>query len=384
MASDAKSEQKGGPEVTAASDRVNNPRLRCRFYEPEFPKVEDVVIVQVNQIAEMGAYVSLLEYDGIEGMILLSELSRRRIRSINKLIRVGKNECVSVLRVDREKGYIDLSKRRVSSDELVAAQERFNKGKTVHSIMRNVAKQLDRELSELQRMITWPLARSKKWAHPHDAFVWAVQNPEQVFTSLRELQEQQLTQYRQRLEELRRIAASGPQEQLDADANSDDEEEEETMSEEHLVASIAALEEGLELPEDIKTTLLQHIRRRLTPQPIKIRADIDVSCYNYEGIDAVKAALAEAKAFSKPNMPLTITLIAPPQYVLQTSSLDKNEGIQRARDAVEAVRAKIKEKGGQLVVRMEPRATTARDDERLEELMNKMEAENNEIDGDED
>lgn len=45
-----------------------------------------------------------LEYDNIEGMILLSELSRRRIRSIQKLIRVGRNEVVVVLRVDKEKG----------------------------------------------------------------------------------------------------------------------------------------------------------------------------------------------------------------------------------------------------------------------------------------
>ena len=37
-------------------------------------------------------------------MILLSELSRRRIRSINKLIRVGRIECVIVLRVDKDKG----------------------------------------------------------------------------------------------------------------------------------------------------------------------------------------------------------------------------------------------------------------------------------------
>eukprot|EP00894_Picocystis_sp_ML_P002522 jgi/Pico_ML_1/53039/g3659.t1 len=59
----------------------------------------------------MGAYVSLLEYNNIEGMILLSELSRRRIRSINKLIKVGRQEPVMVLRVDTEKGYIDLSKR---------------------------------------------------------------------------------------------------------------------------------------------------------------------------------------------------------------------------------------------------------------------------------
>jgi hypothetical protein len=54
----------------------------------------------------MGAYVKLLEYDNIDGMILLSELSRRRIRSIQKLIRVGRNEVVVVLRVDKEKGDI--------------------------------------------------------------------------------------------------------------------------------------------------------------------------------------------------------------------------------------------------------------------------------------
>ena len=42
-------------------------------------------------------------YNNIEGMILLSELSRRRIRSIQKLIRVDRYECVVVLRVDKEK-----------------------------------------------------------------------------------------------------------------------------------------------------------------------------------------------------------------------------------------------------------------------------------------
>lgn len=76
---------------------------------------------QVRSIAEMGAYVSLLEYGGIEGMILLSELSRRRIRSVQKLIKVGRQEPVMVLRVDKEKGYIDLSKRRVSPEDLAVS-----------------------------------------------------------------------------------------------------------------------------------------------------------------------------------------------------------------------------------------------------------------------
>ncbi len=78
--------------------------LSCRFYKHRFPKLEDVVMVNVRSIAEMGAYVSLLEYNNTEGMIMLSELSRRRIRSINKLVRIGRNECVVVIRVDETKG----------------------------------------------------------------------------------------------------------------------------------------------------------------------------------------------------------------------------------------------------------------------------------------
>ncbi len=76
----------------------------CRMYEQKYPEVDDLVIAEVKSIEEMGAYVSLKEYNDIEGMILLSELSRRRIRSINKIIRVGRLEVVVVLRVDREKG----------------------------------------------------------------------------------------------------------------------------------------------------------------------------------------------------------------------------------------------------------------------------------------
>jgi translation initiation factor 2 subunit 1 len=79
------------------------------MYEPQFPEVDAPVMIQVKHIADMGAYVSLLEYNNIEGMILFSELSRRRIRSISSLIKVGRQEPSMVLRVDRDKGYIDLS-----------------------------------------------------------------------------------------------------------------------------------------------------------------------------------------------------------------------------------------------------------------------------------
>ena len=154
-----------------ASFGDSSKRLECRFYEEQFPELESLVMVNVRNIAEMGAYVTLLEYNNIEGMILLSELSRRRIRSINKLIRVNRNEVVMVLRVDKEKGYIDLSKRRVSAEDVAKCEEcnnrvsilpldvcrgahrRYNKAKAVHRVMRHVADRCGRTLEDLYQVV---------------------------------------------------------------------------------------------------------------------------------------------------------------------------------------------------------------------------------------
>ncbi|KAL2227386.1 UNVERIFIED_CONTAM: Eukaryotic translation initiation factor 2 subunit alpha [Sesamum indicum] len=135
---------------------TNGPNLECRMYEAKYPEVDQAVMIQVKSMADSGAYVSLLEYNNIEGMILFSELSRRRIRSISSLIKVGRIEPVMVLRVDKEKGYIDLSKRRVSEEDIQACEERFNKSKLVHSIMRHVAETMNIDL-EVGVYLDWLL-----------------------------------------------------------------------------------------------------------------------------------------------------------------------------------------------------------------------------------
>lgn len=132
----------------------HSPNLECRMYEAKYPEVDMAVMIQVKNIADMGAYVSLLEYNNIEGMILFSELSRRRIRSVSSLIKVGRIEPVMVLRVDKEKGYIDLSKRRVSEEDIQACEERYNKSKLVHSIMRHVAETMNIDLEVISCIVS--------------------------------------------------------------------------------------------------------------------------------------------------------------------------------------------------------------------------------------
>lgn len=68
------------------------------------------------------------------------------------------------------------------------------------------------------------------------------------------------------------------------------------------------------LDEPTKEVLLNNIKRKLTSQAVKIRADVEVACYGYEGIDAVKTALKAGLALSTDELPIKINLIAPPLY----------------------------------------------------------------------
>ena len=73
--------------------------------------------------------------------------------------------------------------------------------------------------------------------------------------------------------------------------------------------------------------LMSTIARRLTPQPIKLRADIELTCYTPAGIDAIKKALRAGEKQSTDAVPIKAKLVAPPLYVLSTNATDKVCGL---------------------------------------------------------
>jgi translation initiation factor 2 subunit 1 len=299
--------------------------LNCRFYENEFPELESLVMVNVRNIADMGAYVSLLEYNDIEGMILLSELSRRRIRSIHKLIRVGRNEVVMVLRVDQEKGYIDLSKRRVSPEDVAACEDKYKKANAVHGVLRHLADRKGLYLKELYEKIGWPLYR--KYKHAYDAFKLALVEGE--------------------------TGVQDPFEELD-------------------------------IPDEIKNELKMYIRRRLAPKPVKIRADIEVSCFTYEGIDAIREALFAGIACGGENTAIKVKLIAPPIYTISTMTLEKDAGINLLQKAIDTIEGSITSKGGKMDVKLAPKAVSNKEETELQAMMDRLAMDNMEVGDDDD
>merc|ERR1719282_2197334 len=236
-------------------------------------------------------------------------------------------EPVVVIRVDKDKGYIDLSKRRVSKEDIERCTEKYSKAKAVNSIVRHVAEILgiktNEELEDLYRKTAWYFeTRAKKQGTAYDYFKQSVADP--------------------------------------------------------------TLLNSLDLDENTKAVLVENIQRKLTQQAVKIRADFECSCFTYEGIDAVKEALRAGIAAGNPEIPIRINLIAPPVYVMTCSTPERSEGLALLNDGCKAVEEKIKGSGGNFAIQMAPKVVTATDEDELAARIRRAEEENAEVEGDDD
>lgn len=289
-------EERQAYEQLDTTTKDSNPYTDCRMYENEFPEADDFVMVRVTRMTDINAYVMLLEYNNKEGIILFSQLSRKRIRSVAKHIRVGKVEVLQVLRVDSDKGYIDLSKKLMQKEEIEMCEERYKKSKTVHSILSRVAQNNQYPLLDLYEKVGWPL--SHKYGHTLEAFKEMVQDE--------------------------------------------------------------GILEPFDIPKEVKEDLLKLVKHRLAIHPVKIQADIEVTCFTAEGIDAIKAALhAGLEKGQDQEHPVRIQLFSTPVYFVYIITPDKNAGIATLNLMAEAVKEKIQEAGGNFAMKNEPRIVQA-------------------------
>jgi len=62
-------------------------------------------------------------------------VTAKRVKSVQKFLRIGKQEMMEVLRVDEERGGIDLSKKSIQPEAHDSAFKRYKLAKKVHAIM---------------------------------------------------------------------------------------------------------------------------------------------------------------------------------------------------------------------------------------------------------
>merc|ERR1712194_139361 len=169
------------------------------------------------------------EYSGIEGMMLFSEGSRRRIRSMHKEIRVGQFQICVVLRAVGERGNLDLSKRRVLAADRGRFIAAYSKSKTVWAVMKRIEMSQKLETGILNKAVAWPMYR--KFPHALDAF------------------------------------------------------------KDYMNTKDKSIFNGLSVEPKILDGILGEFEKKLTPTAVKLSARVEVKCFELEGIDAVREAL---------------------------------------------------------------------------------------------
>jgi len=86
------------------------------FKKKGMPEEGELVLCTITKIMYYSIFANLDEYDK-SGMIHISEISPGRIRNIRDFVVEGKKVVCKILNVDKEKGHIDLSLRRVNEGQ---------------------------------------------------------------------------------------------------------------------------------------------------------------------------------------------------------------------------------------------------------------------------
>src|SRR3989338_5126431 len=113
------------------------------------PHEGELVLSTVTKIQPHGVFVRLDEYEDKSGMIHISEIAPGRIRNIRDFVKEGKVVVCSILRINRERGYIDLSLRRVSEIQKRNKINEIKQQQKIEKLLEQFAKDTKLELPKL-------------------------------------------------------------------------------------------------------------------------------------------------------------------------------------------------------------------------------------------
>lgn len=88
-----------------------------RYYEKEYPEINEYVMVKIKKFTDIGIFCKLIEYNKEALLSFKDASSSKRLKTIKKQIDKKKNMIVTVLNVNKEKGFIDVEKRSIDKDE---------------------------------------------------------------------------------------------------------------------------------------------------------------------------------------------------------------------------------------------------------------------------
>ncbi|AYV85505.1 MAG: putative translation factor [Satyrvirus sp.] len=263
----------------------------------KYPSINDLVMVVPTKITDLGVYVSLLEYDNIEGLIILSDLSKSRIRSMNKVVSIGKNFVACVSSFDEKKQIILLyPKKEVSVGEAKLCENNYKTYKYIYDIVNCITKKLDKDhnlkigTEYIYQTLIWPLSH----------------NPNNIIASLKL-------------------------------ANKNFDKVYENKLDVHTNPSI------VQCFKDI-------LSLKFKEKEIMVEAIIEINCYSLSGIKIIKEALFKGSELATVEFPFKIKFVKSPYYSITVKTLNQNKATDIINSAIDVIKQYLENENGILKI----------------------------------
>jgi len=222
----------------------------------EWPESGDLVIATIKTVMDYGVYANLDEYDK-RGFLHISEISSARIRNVRDFVRENQKMVLKVLRVDTEKGHIDLSLRRVTKRERIEKIKSWKKQRKGEALLNEVAER-------------------------------AGLSKDEVYQKVGSVLEENFGLY----EGFEKVLKEG----------------------------VEFLNE-LKIPDDLAKIIFQVAEARIRVKTVKVRGVLDVRCSRPNGVKCIQSAFKGAKKSQESkDSKIEFSVIAAPKYRIEVSA----------------------------------------------------------------
>lgn len=114
-----------------------------------FPEEGELVLCTVTKIYHTSIFVNMDEYNNRSGMINISEIAPGRIRNLRDYVQEGKKVVCKVIKVNTQRGHIDLSYRRVNDNQRRNKIEEIKQEQKAEKMIEDISKILKRDVKIL-------------------------------------------------------------------------------------------------------------------------------------------------------------------------------------------------------------------------------------------
>ncbi len=130
-----------------------------------YPRRGEIVLCTVTRITPYAAWCTLDEYEhddgsSIEGMIHISQVTGKWVRDIRKHVKHGKQYVAKVIRVDHEKGHINLSLKKVNNVDKREKMNNYRRNKRASAMLLQAAKSIGETQRKAEEKVAEKLANN--------------------------------------------------------------------------------------------------------------------------------------------------------------------------------------------------------------------------------